>query len=135
MQMNEDMKIGCAIGAGVLLLTLLVGGGCYVVPHYRVYEQEKEGEAELKRADSNRRITVLEAQAKQDAAKMLAQAEIERARGIAEANRIIGEGLKGNEEYLRYLWIEQLKDSQTSVIYVPTEANLPILEASRGSKQ
>lgn len=40
--------------------------------------------------------------------------------------------LKGNEEYLRYLWINNLeKDSAEKVIYIPTEANLPILESGK----
>jgi len=51
---------------------------------------------------------------------------------VAKANKIIGDSLKDNESYLRYLWINGLseKDNNT-VIYVPTEANLPILEAGK----
>jgi len=116
----------------VIAIAGLVGGGCYYAPKYNVYEQEKAGEAELARADSNRRIAVLEAQAKLDSAKLLADAEIARSRGVAEANKIIGEGLKGHEEYLRYLWIMSLEHSAQhgmTTVYVPTEANLPILEA------
>jgi len=55
-----------------------------------------------------------------------AEAEVERARGVAEANDIIAGSLEGNEEYLRYLWINGLQTNQMQVIYVPTEANLPI---------
>ena len=62
----------------------------------------------------------------------MAQAEVERAKGVAEANEIIGESLKENEAYLRYLWIIGLQDGSSEVIYIPTEANLPILEATRG---
>jgi hypothetical protein len=50
---------------------------------------------------------------------------------VAEANRIIGESLKGNESYLRYLWIQNLESGSNSVVYVPTEAGLPILEAGK----
>lgn len=92
------------------------------------------GEAEYAQAEQNRRIKVLEAQAAHDAAKLLASAEVERAKGVAEANKIIGESLKGNEAYLRWLWIKGLEeagDANPSVIYVPTEAGLPILEAGR----
>lgn len=110
-------------------LPIAIGGGCYFAPKYQVYQQELEGEAEYKKAESSRRIAVLEAQAKMDSAKLLAEAEVERARGISQANAIIGDSLKGHDEYLRWLFIEQLKDSNTQVIYVPTEANLPILEA------
>lgn len=122
------------LGLIAICIVLALGGvgGCLVIqPNYNVWAQEKEGEAELARAESSRRIAVLEAQAKLDSSKMLAASEIERARGVAEANKIIGDSLKGNDAYLRYLWIDQLQDSETKIIYVPTEANLPILEANR----
>jgi regulator of protease activity HflC (stomatin/prohibitin superfamily) len=115
----------------VASLTALVMWGC---PRWEVYNREMTGRAELAQATSNRQIKVNEAMAAEDAAKHLAQAEIERARGVAAANKIIGDSLKGNEDYLRYLWIHNLADAQNQgaqIIYVPTEANLPILEASR----
>lgn len=112
-----------AIGFGVL--------SC-ISPFYNVWSETYRGRAELARAESNRQIAVLEAQAKMDSAKMLAAAEVERAKGVAEANQIIGDSLKGNEQYLRYLWIDSLHHSEgKDIIYVPTEAGLPILEAGR----
>lgn len=105
------------------------GGVCAAGPHYTVYTQRLEGEAELARADANRQIAVREAAAKKESAVMLAEAEVARARGVAEANEIIGASLRENEAYLRYLWIQGLQDGSSEVIYVPTEANLPILEA------
>jgi hypothetical protein len=51
---------------------------------------------------------------------------------VAQANKIIGDSLKDNEAYLRYLWIQNLENSKDrTIVYVPTEANLPILEAGR----
>ena len=50
---------------------------------------------------------------------------------MARANEIIGSSLKDNEGYLRYLWIQGLKTNNKEVVYVATEANLPILEANR----
>src|SRR5678809_209567 len=119
---------------GVIGLTTLGMWGC---PRYDVYNREMTGKAELAQATSNRQIKVNEAMASEEAAKHLAQAEIERAKGVAEANRIIGDSLKGNEDYLRYLWIHNLAEAEqkgASVIYVPTEANLPIMEAIRLKK-
>lgn len=107
--------------------------GCYAYPQYNVYSQRMEGEAQLAAAESSRRIAVLEAQARFDSAAKLASAEVERAKGVAEANKIIGDSLKGNEGYLRYLWITGLEKNEREVIYVPTEANLPILEAMRAA--
>ena len=119
---------------GILLLSILTAVVMVGCPQYAVYEQRLTGEAELARAQQNRQIAVNEAQAKMDAAKLLASAEVERAKGVAQANAIIGDSLKGNESYLRYLWITEVgatKDSDKTVVYVPTEANLPILEAAR----
>ena len=110
---------------------VLVGSWCYFAPKYRVYSATMDGEAEYAQAEQNRRITVLEAESKLEAAKSLADAEVERAKGVAQANAIIGESLKNNESYLRWLWIENLDKGNNSVIYIPTEAGLPILEAGK----
>lgn len=113
------------------LVIAAVCGGLYGCPQYGVYEQRLTGEAELARAQQNRQIAVNEAQAKLDAAKLLAEAEIERAKGAAKSNDIIANGLGGPEGYLRYLWIQSLDNPNNKLIYVPTEAGLPILEAGR----
>lgn len=118
--------------ATAIVGTLLIVGGIVGCPQYDVYVQAKKGEAALRRAESDRKVAVLEAAAKRHSAVELAQAEIERAKGVAEANRIIGASLANNESYLRYLWISGLEaGSNREVIYVPTEANLPILEAGK----
>jgi len=98
---------------------------------YRLWSSAITGEAELKRAEWNRQIVVREAQAKKDASIALAQAEIERAKGVAAANKIIGDSLKDNEGYLKYLWIDSLQHTQDKIIYIPTEAGLPVLESGR----
>ena len=115
------------VAAAIVFLALLLWG----YPRYRVWEQGLAGEAELRRAQQNRQIAIQEAEAKMEAAKALAQAEVERAKGVAQANKIIGDSLRENEAYLRYLWVQGLDKAGTQVIYVPTEANLPLLEASR----
>jgi regulator of protease activity HflC (stomatin/prohibitin superfamily) len=97
-----------------------------------VWQQSKSGEAELAHAEFSRQIATCEANAKKESAKALAEAEIIRAEGVAKANLIIGDSLKNSEAYLRYLYINQLADGNNkTVIYVPTEATLPILEANR----
>jgi len=129
------------IGAIFALLVLIAAGmaGC---PKYGVWQKSLRGKAALREADWNRQIRITEAEAEQKAAKALgianitkaeyaAKAEIARANGVAEANKIIGKSLRGNESYLRYLWIQGLQDGSSEIIYVPTEANLPILEATR----
>lgn len=124
---NFILKLSTALSILTLACIALGMWGC---PQYHVYDQEKAGEAEFKKAEQNRKVRVLEAQAKLDAARLEAEAEIERAKGIAGANKIIADGLKGNDEYLRYLWIDKVAGTTNrEVVYVPTEANLPILEA------
>lgn len=111
---------------------LLIGAIClgmWGYPTYHVYTQKMEGEAQLAHAQASKEVAVAEAKAKMESASMLAQAEVSRAKGVAEANKIIGDSLKGNESYLRYLWISQLESNNPTVIYIPTEAGLPILEA------
>lgn len=127
--------------------TIVTGGGCLSLfvlgcvalcmwgcPTYHVWQQGKEGEAALRKAEQDRQIAVQEALAKQESSKLLAQAEVERAKGVAQANSIIGDGLKGHDEYLRYLWIHSLEATAAlgdKVIYVPNDGTLPVLEAAR----
>lgn len=126
----EPQKI---IGIVLTTLTILVLGGCYGYPQWNVYSQRLEGQAMLAHAQSAKEVAVAEAKAKMESASLLAEAEVARAKGVAQANAIIGESLKGNEAYLRYLWITDVAGQSTdkTVVYVPTEANMPILEASR----
>ena len=62
-------------------------------------------------------------------AKKDAEIEVARAEGVAKSNQIIANSITDN--YLRYKWIEGLQGNQQTVVYVPTEANLPIMEAGR----
>lgn len=132
------MSDGPIVALGIIVIGGLVFGGVggcmYVAPKYNVYSQKMDGEAELAKADSNRQIKVREAQALLDASKLTAAAEVERAKGVAAANQIIADSLGGPEGYLRWRYIEMLENTGTKgrdVIYVPTEAGLPILEAGR----
>lgn len=127
-KMNGDMKGFIFVVLLCLMILLSAMAGC---PKYNVYTKQMRGKADLKEAQWSRQIAIQEAFAKKESAKHLADAEVIRAKGVAEANKIIGDSLKGNESYLRYLWIEGLSENDSDIIYVPTEANLPILEAGR----
>ena len=121
---------------GCSALAVLVGGLLLVVaffgyPQYRVYSQRLAGEAALAEAQSSRQVAILEARAKRESAVSLAEAEVLRAEGAAKANRILQDSLGGPDGYLRYLQIQALEESKASLIYVPTEAGLPVTEAGR----
>ena len=125
-------KLAALVTAMSFTLTIVLPVG---LPQYKVWQQNKEGEAELARAEQNRQIAIQEAKAKEESAKSLANAEIIRAQGVAEANRIIGDSLQNNDAYIHYLWIEALRESNNEVIYIPTEAGIPITESARFFKK
>ena len=68
-----------------------------VIPNWNVWRKELAGKGQLREAEWNRRILVEEAEAKRQASTLEAQAEVERAKGVAEANQIIGDSLDGSE--------------------------------------
>jgi hypothetical protein len=103
-------------------------------PIYSVWQQRLAGEAELARAEQNRQIRINEAMAEQEAAKFEAQAEITRAEGVAASNKIVADGLGGPEGYLRYLYIRTVGAQGNQIIYLPTEAGIPVLEAGRAAR-
>lgn len=130
--MDEDTKSGIiAITSLITIVFIVVGSAAVAWPQYRVWQRELAGKAELREAEWNSQIQIEQAKANLESEKLNAKAEVERAKGVAEANQIIGDSLKDNDAYLRYLWIQGLNDGTSETIYIPTEANLPILEASR----
>ena len=119
--MRNVITIAVAFILSLFIIDAIVG------PIYRVWEQSQTGRAELARAESNRQIAVLEAQAKKDSAQQLAEAAVIRAQGVAKANSIIGESLKDNPAYLQYLWItEGEKDSNRTVYMIPSNGGAPV---------
>ena len=119
--------------AGIILVACIASAILWnvaIAPQYNVWAKSLSGKAQLAEAEYNRQIAVLEAKAKLDSAKELAQAEVERAKGVSAANKIIGESLKGNSEYLQYLFIQNLENAndnkEKTVIYIPTEKGIPI---------
>lgn len=112
---------------GIILFVIALA---FIRPWYNVWSQEMEGKAEFAKAEQNRKIKIEEAKANLEAEKLNAQAEIERAKGAAEAIRIENGSI--TPTYIQYLWVRQQSNlSNKTVIYVPTETNLPILESTR----
>ncbi|MBX2938799.1 MAG: hypothetical protein KF880_01865 [Ferruginibacter sp.] len=115
----------------VLILALMFG-----LPKYNVWQQEMAGKAEMAKAEQNRKILVEEAKARLEAEKLNAQAEIERARGMAEAMKVENNTL--NETYNQYLFIRTLekladKGSLPQIIYVPSNGLLPVMNLDKGT--
>ena len=115
---------------GVAGIVVVIVALAFIRPWYNVWSQEMEGKAEFAKAEQNRKIKIEEAKANLEAEKLNAQAEIERAKGAAEAIRIENGSI--TPTYIQYLWVRQQSDlNNKTVIYVPTESNLPILESTR----
>lgn len=131
----HDIKVW--IKLAIVALFILIGGvgSCmFVRPRYNVWKQEMEGKAEFAKAEQNRKIKIEEARANLEAEKLNAQAEVERAKGAAKAIQIENGSL--TPEYIQYLWVRQQGSlGDKTVIYIPTEASLPILEAGRVNKK
>lgn len=117
----------------LFVVLAVVFGFMFGYPKYKVWKAEPNGKAQFAEAEQNRRIKIEEAKANLEAEKLNAQAEIERAKGAAEAIKIENGSI--TPEYIQYLWVRQQGSlSDKTVIYIPTEANLPILEANRNNK-
>ena len=129
-----SVTIGSIVAVVIVGVLVLIG-----LPTYNVYSKQMAGKAAYEQAVQDRRIRVLEAQAALDSATLTAQAEVARARGTNEANRIMAESLGGPDNYLRWSYIHMLEETAgkqgREVIYIPTEAGMPILEAGRRPAQ
>jgi len=118
--MNTSNIILTIVAAIVVIAGLMFG-----LPKYKVWQQEMSGKARLAEATQSRRILIEQAQAEKEAAVLQ-----------AEAIKIMGEAAQKYPEYRQQEFIgafgEALKSGTISqIIYVPTEANIPIMEAGR----
>lgn len=132
-QQEQDLETSKQVmkwSRGLLLVgTVVTSLSMWGCPKYEVYSSEMSGKAEMAKAEQNRRIQVEEAQANLEAQKLNSLAEVERAKGMAEAIEI--ENGKLTSMYIHYLWVRNIDKMEGEKIYIPTEAGLPILEAGK----
>lgn len=128
----KEITIGCVAFVFVMIFLVVLFFG---YPYYRVWSMGLRGQATLAQAEYEKKVAVESAKAELESAKLKADAEIVRAEGIAKANEIIGDSLQGKDEYLRWLYIDKLDQTQNQIIYIPTEAGLPLLEATRNTQR
>jgi len=108
-----------AMAVGVIALFM------WGLPTYGVWRAGLQGEATLMRAEQEKKVQIEQA-----------KAELESAKLRAEAIEIVGKASKDFPEYRTQEFIgafaEAMKDgSIDQIIYVPTEANIPIVESGR----
>jgi predicted Holliday junction resolvase-like endonuclease len=135
---EKSWAIPSLVAAVVAVIVLALFWG---VPRWRVYSQRLAGEARLAEAESSRQIRIHEAKARLEAAEHDKAADIMRAEGWREAEVIRAEGAKQaadiiqqtlTEEYLHYRWIEGLHDGTSEVMYIATEAGIPLMKSLGG---
>lgn len=129
-------RIVLQIGLGVILAVGLIAGLMWIMPQYNIWSAEQNGRAILAEAEFSRKTKIEEARATQESAELIGQAELTRAEFTAQANLVLADGLGGPEGYLRWLYINTLSESGSAgqIIYIPTEAGMPILEAGRATE-
>jgi len=132
----KDITLSILLFAVVALIFMgVLALPFWVYPQYKVWQKGLSGEAQLKEAEWNRQIRVREAEAEWESATLLAGAEVERAKGVAESMMIISEELEKNKNYLQYLAIQaQMKMAESpnhTTVYIPVGSNgLPLIKVA-----
>lgn len=119
------------IGVVILFAIFLLMWG---IPQYNVWQQEMAGKAEMAKAEQNRRILVEEAKARLEAEKLNAEAEVARAKGMAEAMKV--ENGQLSPIYNQYLFIRTLekiaeKGNLPQIIYLPSDGMIPVMDLQK----
>ncbi|MES2793193.1 MAG: hypothetical protein V4719_26525 [Planctomycetota bacterium] len=107
----------------IVVVGILVGICFWIGPHYRVWSAGMKGQAILAEAEFSKKAQVEQARAEKESAVLR-----------AEAIQIVGKASKEFPEYRHQEFIgafaEALKEGNIDqIVYVPTEANIPIIEA------
>lgn len=123
--MSDEAKVAVAIMGVLAGIIGLVVAAMGLYPQYKVYARRLDGEATLAQAHAARQVLVTQAQAEKDAAVLR-----------AEAIAIVGQAEKDFPEYRQQEFIGAFAEAMHSgkinqIIYVPTEGNIPLLEAGK----
>lgn len=119
---QADAVLATLAFVAILIVIILL---MFAWPHYKVWKQGMNGQALLAEAEQSKMIQV-----------QTARAELESAKLRAEAIKTIGKAAKDYPEYRKQEFIgafgDALRDGKIQqIVYVPTEANIPVLEAGK----
>ena len=130
-KMTHEMSKNDVIGLGlIVVLVIAIAAGFFIgYPEYKIWKMDKAGQAQLAEAEWTKKIAIEEAKADLESSKLHAEATIVEARATAEANKIVAGSL--DPMYINYLIAKGLTDGSSEVIYIPTEASIPIIDAGR----
>lgn len=124
--MKAVMRLFGVGGLAIALTTLMIVAVILVSTQVKIFMRHQDGRAKLAEASQVRMIQVEQARGEVEAAKLR-----------AEAIKTVGLAAQQFPEYRNQEFIgafgEALREGKISqIIYVPTEANIPILEAGKG---
>ena len=119
---NADNILTGLIAVFVIAIILIF---LFAWPQYKVWQQGMAGQAQLSKAQQSKQIAI-----------ETAKAELESAKLRAEAIKVMGKAAQEFPEYRQQEFIgafgEALREGNISqIVYVPTEANIPVLEAGK----
>jgi ABC-type transport system involved in cytochrome bd biosynthesis fused ATPase/permease subunit len=122
MKQKGKAIVGLVLAVFVVMVIVALMFG---LPVWSVWQQKLSGEGMLAKAESAKRAQVVQAQAELDSAKLR-----------ADAIAIVGKAAKDFPEYRQQEFIGAFAQAMhegkiSQIIYVPTEANIPILEAGK----
>lgn len=122
--------IGPGVALAIVAVLVLIAWSLFGGPKWRVWAAHQEGLADLAQAKNEQQIQIAQAQSRLDAAQLNKQAAVIEAEAVALQIKEIGTELTHHDLYLRWQWIKMMEEhSDEATIYIPTEGNLPILEA------
>ena len=119
---NTDNVLIGMVAVFIVIAILFV---LFAWPQYKVWQQGMSGQARLAEAQQSKQIAI-----------ETAKSELESAKLRAEAIKVMGKAAQEYPEYRNQEFIgafgEALREGKVNqIIYVPTEANSPVLEAGK----
>ncbi|WIF21975.1 protease [Shewanella phage vB_SbaS_Y11] len=122
---SDEMQVLAIAAICVALVVGSIMAVMVVMPYYRVWSQEMRGKAALAEATQSKMIQIEQA-----------RAELESSELRAKAIKTIGVAAQKYPEYRHQEFVgafgEALREGTINqIIYVPTEANIPVLEAGK----
>jgi hypothetical protein len=122
--------LGCkVVAAAVVFIVCITFTYKAIAPILNLHQANTENQAVIKEQKAHSQAAEYAAQSLVTQAHAKAEAAVIEAGGLAKSQAIIAETL--TPEYLHYLYIEAIRDNPNQVIYIPTEAGFPIVEAGR----
>ena len=133
-EIRRYVRMAAKVVGGVILgIMLLVVAWKLIGPQLRLYQASTEKKAIIAEARARADAAKYEADRAVEVAIASANAERERAKGVADAQATIAATI--TPEYVQWLYVDQMdrmaENGKATIIYVPTEGGIPILEAGR----